>query len=83
MFHIFPSTLSPYVRLVPGAIGSVRGTLQRFLGWSPLLARPHLVVQMLSSFLRPHVGSVASSVTSRRRVVLIRSCCGKSGVNRT
>ena len=85
LFHIFPSTLSPHVRLVPGALGSVRGTLRGSFGW-PLLTcsahvSSHLVVQMLSSFLRSHVGSLACSVTCCWGVVRIQ--CSGCGVNRT
>ena len=61
--------------LGPGALGCERGTLQRLI-WlvtlpcSALVSSP-LVVQTLSGFLSPHMGSLASSVTCRRRVVRI------------
>ena len=49
--------------------------------WLPLLAPlvwgPYLVVQMLPSFLSPHVGSFTFSVTWLRRVVRIRSWRGE------
>ena len=42
---------------------SVPDTRLVLLLLAPLLCRPHLVVQMLSSFLRPHFSSLTSSVT--------------------
>ena len=88
-FHMYPlCPLTCVWYLVPLVVfaGRSRGT-----PWlAPLLCRPHLVLQMLSSFLRPHMGSLASSVTCRRRVVRILLTrkshpiqCSGCGVNRT